>query len=574
MKRWRFQSDVDETLLAEHRSLPPLLARLLANRGVTTAKDVERFLRSSYDEHLHDPFLFRNMRKAVDRVSAAMAKNERIALYGDYDVDGVSALAILFVTFRALGYSNVSVTIPDRYREGYGLNMEAMKKMIDAGTRVLVTCDCGTSNVNEIAAANQAGLDVIVVDHHKAPPVLPDTYAFLNPALPDEPYPFSKLCSGGIAFKFATAILKTLHYGAERRETPLPTGWEKWLLDLAALATVADMMPLIDENRVLVKHGLRVLRKTRRCGIQELCRVMGTPQDQITASTIGFQIAPRLNAAGRLKHANVAFALLTTEDADEARSLAAELHETNQERRRLTETIFKEAIDQVENKETGKLIAAYGVGWSSGVIGLVAGKLKEVFHRPAVAIGEENGVIVGSGRSVPGFDITQALVDASPYLEKFGGHPMACGFTIKSPDDVQGFLDSLSAAAERALGQSDLTPEILIDQELPLADVTWELTDILNQLEPFGIAVTEPIFVTQNLRVQSPERVGRDGKHLRLRFHDAEGLPGKSIGFGFGDWADRLSPGDRIDLAYRVGIHEWNGNRSVQMTIVDLHPSA
>ncbi|MBI3956779.1 MAG: single-stranded-DNA-specific exonuclease RecJ [Candidatus Kerfeldbacteria bacterium] len=573
MKRWRFHAEAPDEVVRALPDLPPLLVRILANRGLATPDEVQAFLRSSYDEHLHDPLLFRDMAKAITRIAAARERGEKIMLYGDYDVDGVSALSILFSSLRALDCKNIGVYIPDRYSEGYGLNESAVKKFIQGGIKLLITCDCGTSNVNEIALAQKAGIDVIVVDHHKAPPKLPEAYAFLNPAFADEPYPFKKLCSGGVAFKLATALLHHVEYGKAWLERPLPAGWEKWLLDLATLATVADMMPLIGENRVIVKHGLTVLRKTRRHGLRTLAEVMGTPLEKFSALTIGFQIAPRLNAAGRLKHANASFRLLTTADPAEARALAEELDRTNRDRQQLTDTIFREALDQVRSGELSTLVVAHGEGWSSGVIGLVAGKLKEVFHRPTLAIGVERGKVVGSGRSISGFDITQALVESSEYLLKFGGHPMACGFTVKSVDDVPGFVAKMTDVARRELGERDLTPELLLDADLTLGDVSWELVEQLARLEPFGMAVPQPVFASRNLRVLQFERVGRDGKHLRLRVLDDEGRGGRLIGFGFGDWADRLGPGDRYDLAYRVGTNEWNGNRELQLTLVDLRPT-
>ncbi|MFH1171483.1 MAG: single-stranded-DNA-specific exonuclease RecJ [bacterium] len=573
MKRWRFHAQHDEDVLREFPDLPPLLVRLLANRSITTPDDVRGFLAASYDEHLHDPLLFRDMQKVVDRIVRAMDSGERIQLYGDYDVDGVSALAILFTTFRALGYDRVDVYIPDRYKEGYGLNSTAIKGFAGKAT-LLIACDCGTSNGEEVAEANALGIDVVVVDHHQEPPTLPPAFAFLNSSFAAEPYPFKKLCSSGIALKLAIALLRTLRYGADRLPKPLPSGWEKWLLDFVALATVADMMPLIGENRVLVKHGLHVLHKSRRVGLRALSEVMGTPLERVTTATIGFQIAPRLNAAGRLKHARAAFTLLTTEDANVARTVAAELNGINQERQRLTETVFREALDQAREQTSRTLIVACSSGWSSGIIGLVAGKLKEQYHRPTLVIGEESGTLVGSGRSVQGFDITKALVEASSFLAKFGGHAMACGFTLASAESVEGFLDVMNNAADRDLQERDLTPEIVIDGELPLEDVTWDLVDLLGKLEPFGIGVPEPIFATQRLRVFLAERVGRDGKHLRLSFADDGGRRGKAIGFGYGDWAERLSAGDRLDLAYRVGAHEWNGIRDLQMTVVDLRPSS
>lgn len=574
MKRWMFQAKPTEDLAKEFPQFSPLLLQLLANRGLSTRAEVEQFLRPSFDEHVHDPFLFRMMERAVDRLRRAIKEKEHIRLFGDYDVDGVSALAILFATLRDLAVDKVSVAIPDRYKDGYGLNEAAVRSAASDGVKLLLTCDCGTSNVQEVALAAELGIDVIIVDHHQQPQSLPDAYAMLNPALLYENYPWKKLCSGGVAFKLAVALLRREDYGKARLPKPLPHGWEKWLLDLVALATVADMMPLLGENRTLVKHGVTVLRKTRRVGLQALATVMDTPIEKVSAGSIGFQIAPRLNAAGRLKNARTAFDLLTTTNPERAAVLAAELQRTNQERQRLTETVFQEALGQLDGRIASKLLVAHGKGWSSGVIGLVAGKLKELFHRPVLAIGEEGGKLVGSGRSVAGFDITKALGESRKFLLKFGGHSMACGFTVLSPDHLEGFLASMSTIADRELSGDDLQPMLNVDAEISLNDITWALQEILDQLQPYGSAVPEPVFASRGLKVLQSEHVGRDGKHLRLRFVDPAQRVGRAIGFGWGEWAERLQTGELVDLAYHVAVNEWNGNRELQLTIVDIQPSS
>jgi single-stranded-DNA-specific exonuclease len=573
MKRWAYHTPETKEIERSLPELPPRLIRLLANRGLTEVEDINAFLRASYDEHSHDPACFRDMGKATERIVRAITQREPMLLYGDYDVDGVSALAVLARTLRALGHTQHTVYIPDRYTEGYGLQSEVLNEFRKKGVRVCIACDCGTTNVPEITQANEQGMDVILVDHHAATGALPPAYAILNPVLAGESYPFQRLCSTGVAFKLAQSLLRARAYqtldGAR-----LPHGWEKWLVDLVALATVADMVPLVGENRVFVKHGIRVMKKTKHIGLRALLSVMRVTPDHITTTTIGFHIAPRLNAAGRLKHANLAFLLLTTTDAHDARRYAEELHRMNSERQQLTDRVLREAIDVTKTSEPRNIVVTYGEGWPSGVIGLVAGRLKDIYHRPVLAVGIDHDTIVGSGRSIPGFDITRAITEASASLEKFGGHPMACGFTVRSREELLEFFDQMTAIADRELATHDFTPEISIDEELRLEEVSWELEGILEQMEPFGVGVPQPIFTTKNLRVLSAELVGQEGKHLRLRFANAEHVAGRAIGFGFGEWFLRLSPGDRVDVAYRVSAREWNGTRELQCVLVDIQPHA
>lgn len=569
-KRWDIQSTATSEQLAALPALEPLLAQLLFNRGIATADEADNFLHPDYDE-LHDPFLFRDMQKAVDRIGSAIKEKQSIVLYGDYDVDGVSALSVLFSTFRVLKASdNVQIYIPDRYTEGYGMNSAAVRSFKEQGVQLVIACDCGSSNVQEIGLANELGIDVIVVDHHKQPPDVPAAYAMLNPVFLDEPYPFKKLCSGGVAFKLATALLRSLSYGKGMLDKPLPEGWEKWLLDFVALATIADMMQLVGENRTLVTYGLTVLRKSRRLGLQELAHAASTPLEKATTGMVGFHFAPRLNAAGRLKHANSAFQLLITEDPDEAQKLADELHTTNKERQGLTMKILDEAVKQIPEDDLPVLLVAQGQGWSSGVVGLVAGRLKEKFHRPALAISVGEEKIVGSGRSVFGFDVTSALVESRDHLAHFGGHPMACGFTVLSPEALEPFIASMQKIAERELKAEHLIPKLTIDAEIPFQNVTWDMFSNIEQLEPYGTGNPEPVFCSRDVTVQEVRTVGTEGKHLRLQLMDGQGGVHQGIAFQQGAWSATLKQGSTIDIAYRISVNEWNGHRDLQVEVVDI----
>lgn len=571
-KRWLIQPQLTDDTREQFPDLDPILLQLLVNRGLTEPSVMREFLLPKYDEHLVDGSRFQDMEKATTRIGTALKNKETIALFGDYDVDGVSAVAIFALTFRALAHEKFIPYIPDRYEEGYGLNKAAIQKLHDQGATLLLASDCGTSQVDEIAFANSLGMEVIVVDHHQQPKTLPAAYAFLNPAFPGSTYPTKNLCSTGVAWKVAQCLLRHVRYGADMLETPLPDGWEKWLLDLVAVATVADMVPLVGENRTLTKHGLLVLKKGRRVGFQALAEVMRTPLASVTAQTISFQIAPRLNAAGRLKHARSALTLLLTESLEEAKRIASELNVTNVERQVVTDKLYQEALAQVP-KELPMMVVAHGEGWTSGVIGLVAGKLKEAYWRPALAIGREGEKIVGSGRSIAGFDITKALAEAQQYLARFGGHPMACGFTVQSLEALPPFVKTMQDIAARDLAEKDLTPEITVDTTIPLKRVDWQLRLLIDQCSPFGAGAPEPTFASMNVELIDAVRVGPDGKHLRVRMRDREGKEVSAIGFRMGERGDAFHAGQFIDCAYHVTERFWNGQRELTLQLVDLRPN-
>lgn len=568
-RRWKIHQAITDDQRKVFADVPVMLAQLLINRGCTSMEDAEVFLHPDFTAHIHDPMRFSAMGKAVERICRAISAGEKIRVFGDYDVDGISAVAVFLSLFRALQVPSVDSYIPDRYAEGYGLNSAAVDAFGKEGVSLLITCDCGTSNAAEIVRARKKGMDVIIVDHHKKAEVVPEAFAILNPAFDDEPYPFPKLCSTAVAYKVATAVLHKLQYGKDMLATPLPVGWEKWLLDLVALATVADLMPLSGENRALVKYGLVVLKMTRRPGLAALFASMTGDRQRLTTATIGYQIAPRLNAAGRIKHATAALELLMTDDTAEARRLAAELDQTNGERQGLTERLFAEALEQVPKDPLPTLLAVVGNDWPSGVVGLVAGRLKERFHRPSLAIGLAGGKLTGSGRSVTGFDITRALAEASKHLAHYGGHPLACGFTLVSVNALEPFLAAMQRSAQRELAGRDLTPVLLIDAQTTFAVADGKLVETAQRLEPFGMANVEPVFATRDCTIRALERVGMDGKHLRLLLDDGSATR-SAIGFSMGERAPTFAVGDRVAVAYHLSFNEWNGSRQLQLRLVDL----
>lgn len=590
-KVWTILPPPPQEFLEAHPELPGIVAHLLYHRNIRTEAEIDEFLNPDYTKDVHDPFLFRDMDKAVARIFQAIEKNERITIHGDYDADGVSASTILAGGFEALGFANLGVFLPHRETDGYGLNKNTVQLLSDEGTKVIITCDCGISNAPEVALANEKGIDVIVTDHHAIPAVLPEAYAILHPKVEGETYPDKGLAGGGVAFKLLQGLLRK----HEEAHGLLPNGMrhealEKWSLDMAAIASVADMVPLTGESRTLTKYGLIVMNKTKRIGLQKLlleARLMetdGTLKKEIDADTIGFQIAPRLNAAGRMNHANVAYNLLTTDDTIAAIDLAFELNKNNLERQKATEEFVREAIEQIErDQKKNPVLLVIGSTWTTGIVGLIASKIKEKYQKPAIAMAWNHGQITGSGRSVAGFNMIAAMQEMPEQFLKSGGHPMACGFTLRDPNGLDAFKEAfIKKFQEKAIGV-DMTPRLNIDAEVNLEDVHWELFDLLEKFKPFGMANERPKYIARELTVVSLKPMGRDGKHLTIMVKHKTHMVRKTIGWRLCDadnndhgidWNKALKSGDKVDIVFEIGVNEWNGNRELQLTIVDIRKSA
>lgn len=546
------------------------VAQLLWNRGLRTEESAQQFLHPVYEKDLHDPFLFRDMEKAVARLLEAIEKKEKILVHGDYDADGVCASGIMVHTIRLLG-GNVDVFLPHREKDGYGLKKENVERFSEEGVAVIVTCDCGIANTKEIAVAKEKGIDVIITDHHAMPEELPAAFATIHPKVPGETYPWDGLAGGGVAFKLAQALFK-------RKADKVPAGTEKWLLDFVAISSVADMVPLMGETRTMVRFGLVVLQKTRRIGLRKLMEAagvfdeFGVPKKPIDATTIGFQIAPRINAAGRLDHAKAAFTLLMEDDPAQATIFAAALHLQNVERQKQTERCLNEARAMIKEQGWMQDAAIVVAGdWSPGVVGLVAGRLMDELYRPVFAVSlREN--IVGSGRSISGYHIVDAMKTYSSVFEKFGGHPQACGFTVKR-DMVDKFREAARAHASLTIQGDGFRPLLEIDTDISLKDVNWDLYEQVKTCEPFGIGNPEPLFLSQGVRISDVQLVGAEGKHARFTVSQGSGDQRKMIAFGFGDRAVNMSPGDHLDVVYTVSMNEWNGRKDLQMKVVDLKTS-
>ncbi|OJI06356.1 single-stranded-DNA-specific exonuclease RecJ [bacterium CG10_46_32] len=562
MRNWNISEVIVATLIAEYPDMHPVILQLLANRGITSKSEIGAFLNPRYED-LCDPFLFRDMQKAVDRVACAREKGETVFVYGDYDADGVTSSLIMVETLRACGIKTVGIYIPHREKEGYGLHTGSIDYIAEQGATLVIVVDSGTSSVSEVAYAVEKGLDVIVCDHHEEPKELPQGLsAFLNPHVRGETYPFKNLAACGVVFKFSQALWKSFN---------LPSGQEKWFLDLVAIGTVADMMDLVGENRIFVAFGLTVLNKTKRQGLRSLISEMQIKSKTLGTYEIGFMIAPRLNAAGRLDHANTAYTLLETQDMAVASEFAQSLNQTNVARQSETVRIFNEAKEQVSSQVSkNKVLVAVGADWPVGIVGLVSGRITEKFWRPSLVITTSEKGLVGSGRSIPGFNITDALSQASEYLERFGGHEGACGFTIKSESMLQDFIQKLNQIADATLSQEALVKHLTIDMELGLEQIDWELVSALDTFGPYGIGNPSPVFASFGLRVADVFLMGAEKQHMRIKLEQHKATH-QAVLFGFSKHIEgTLNQGDLIDMAYSIDINEYHGRRDIQLKVVAI----
>jgi single-stranded-DNA-specific exonuclease len=561
-KRWVPRDPAPADFIAAMRGYPPLVAELLYQRGLRDQRSAEAFLAVDYKRDIHDPFLLKGMDAAARRVAAAIAEGDPIAVYGDFDTDGVTAVTLLMQAVAAMG-GDIRPYIPHRMREGYGLNTEAVDQLAAEGVRVLITVDCGISNVREVAHAQARGLDVIVTDHHTPPAVLPDAHALVNPKQLGCEYPFKQLVGVGIAYKLVQALVRL---GVKM---PLRS---RDLLDVVALGTVTDMGPLVGENRVLVRAGLDSINATQRPGLRALIVAAGLVQGKITSSDISFMLGPRLNAAGRIDDAVLAYKLLLADDFTTAQQLAADLNQANRQRQELTREVQKAARDQIDalGKQDNRIVILDGAGYPAGVVGLVAAKLVEEIGRPVLLLERGEVTSRGSARSVPGFNIIDALATCEDLFVRYGGHSAAAGFTIAN-ERLDELEERLLRYAEAHLPEDLLSPALEIDAEVPLGALTWELQDQLLALEPFGQANPQPVLMSRRVHVAGAWARGVEGQHLKLRLDDGQGGPThEAIAFRLGNLVGYFERYPWLDIAYTFGVNEWNGNRTLQLNIKDL----
>ncbi len=564
-KQWQIAKSVPASFAQKFPEHPEVVLQLLYNRGLHDQKAIDEFFNPDYEADLHDPFLMTDMDKGVARILEALKKKEKILVHGDYDADGVTSAVMLHEVLTGLG-GDVEVHLPSRQEGGYGMNEKFVREFAKRKIQLILTTDCGITNVKEAALAKKLGMDIVVTDHHSVPDKIPVADAVINPSRPGDKYPFNKLAGVGVAFKLVQALKKKLPSSKK-----LPRS-EKWYLDLVAVGTVADCCPIIGENRTLVKYGLLVLERTKRLGFKSLMEKARVNVEEIDTTDIGFRIGPRLNAAGRLRHSQTAFDLLVATESAEANELAQTLDQINRERQVVTEKYMQEAEAQIgEVTDDKRMLIAQSSNWPSGVVGLVAGKLCERHSRPVLVLEKKKTYSVGSARSTAKFNIIEAIRTCDELLEKYGGHSQAAGCTIRN-EKLAAFSDRLCRLTRQQLSAEDLKGELAIDKELEPAEINWDTIDSLQAFKPHGFANEKPRFATRGLTVTSVRAVGNLGKHLKLDLQ-SQGPENKifpAIAFGLGDLVDQVNFKDKVDVAYEMEVNEWNGNREIQMQVLDI----
>ena len=556
--RWKMPPRLTAEQLARTKELPPLMVQLLYNRGITEPAQVEPFLAAD-KRLLGDPFLLPDMDKAVARVYRALLSAEAITIYGDFDADGITATALLAQGLSSLG-GKVTPYIPRRLEEGYGLNHAALRRLYKEGVSLVITVDCGISTVAEVERAQRMGLDVVITDHHTPLPVMPPAIAVVDPKRADSLYPFPDLAGVGVAFKLLQALLRSLGQESDLDQ----------LLDLVALGTVADMVPLLGENRYLVKRGLEGLNSANRLGLREMMRSAGVLPGSIDSETISWVLGPRLNAAGRLDHAIIGYDLLLASSPEEAHRLADLAERKNAERQRLTQRVLAKAREKLMAMGTDfPLLMVGDEDYPSGVVGVVAGRVADEFYRPTIVFERGKESSRGSARSIPGFNIISALTQCRDLLSRFGGHPMAAGFTAPN-ENLPHLQKRLVEIAASELADLDLRPLIAIDAELPLSSLHGTAFQMMRKLAPFGKANPLPTFLSRGLKVVDCRSVGTNGEHMRLKLRE-DNVTWDGIAFRLGNLIGEVSP--RLDIVYNLGIDRWRGDEMLQLNILDFAPS-
>jgi single-stranded-DNA-specific exonuclease len=570
-KRWQVLPPAPPEHLAGFPDLAPLIVQLLYNREIRTIDEVGAFLSRSFP--LDNPFLLLGMNEAVTRVRQAIRKGEAIAIYGDYDVDGVAATALLVPTLRAMG-AEVIPYIPNRMEEGYGLNQGAVKALAQQGIKLVITVDCGVRSTEEAALAHSLGMDLIITDHHALADQLPAAVAVIDPRREDDRYPFKHFAGAGLAFKLAQALLR-----AEKRvpvvrpalkesfgDQGLPQ--EDDLLDLVALGTVADLAPLVGENRALVCRGLERLRQAQRPGIAAMLAEAQVRPERVDAGTVGYVLGPRLNAAGRLDNAMASYNLLTASSAEEATGLAQHLGTQNHERQQRMMQMVAQARQEVQALGEQPVYVLASEAYTVGIAGLVASRITDEFYRPTIVIALEGGQSKGSARSISAFHITNALDEYGGLMVKHGGHAAAAGLTIKN-ENIGALRDALNALARQQLTDEDWLPALKIDWKLPLTQANGETLAVIQGLQPFGVGNPTPTFVSHNVHVRDAHPVGSERPAMKLKLSDGRAI-WDAIHFGVVA-SERLAP--RIDIVYTLQNNVWNGKERLELVVKDLRPA-
>ena len=560
-KKWQIYETDDEKVreLKEKYKINSLLAAILVNRGITDEEKIRKFLEPTRQD-FYNPYLMKDMEIAVNRIIKAIESQEQVIIYGDYDVDGITSITVLKKFLKDVGLE-VSYYIPNRLEEGYGLNKNAVEKIVNEGYTLMITVDCGISGIDEIDYANSLGLEVIVTDHHEPGESLPKALAVIDNKRKDSTYPFRELAGVGVSFKLCQAIGMKLEL---KEETYLK------YLDIVCIGTISDIVPLVDENRVITKLGLLLVKQTKNLGLKSIIDSSG--YTKINSSTISFGVAPRVNACGRMGKAEEALELLLSTDIYIVNELTKKLNEHNRKRQEIEKFIYESAIEKIEKNHLNenRTIIVGGEGWHHGVIGIVSSKITEMYFKPSILLSfEENGIGKGSGRSIPGFDLHDSLMKCQNILEKFGGHSMAVGVTIKKEN-----LEEFSKEFEKVAADEKIEeiPQVLnIDAKVDLNLIDKEMIDSLKELEPFGEANKMPIFAFKNLRIDSIRALS-EGKHLKLTLKEDNKII-NAIGFNMGTLAEEYKIGDKIDVAGVLEINTFNGVDNLQINIKDVMKS-
>ena len=560
--RWTFKPFPEKEKirkLSKELHVDSIIAKLLLQRGIETYDEAKNFFRPNIND-LHDPYLMKDMDKAVERIETAISQNENILIYGDYDVDGTTAVSLVYSYLNSF-YPNVATYIPDRYDEGYGVSYQGIDFAHDNDFSLIIALDCGIKAVDKVQYALDKKVDFIICDHHRPGKKLPKAVAVLDPKREDCTYPYDELCGCGVGFKLIQALAKNQNHSMDDL---LP------YLDLVATAIAADIVPMTGENRILAYYGLIVINKAPRPGIRALIQ---HSKKELTISDVVFGIAPRINAAGRIKHGQYAVEILTETNLDTAIELAKEIEQNNIDRKELDKTITHEALQQIEeNDEQQKFsTVVYSETWHKGVIGIVASRLIETYYRPTLVFTRSGDKLAASARSVKGYDVYNALEKCSEFIEQFGGHKYAAGLTLK-PENYEDFKAKFEEVVRKSMPEELRTPEVLIDAEIELGDVTPKFFRILKQFAPFGPSNMRPVFITNGLRDNGyGKQVGEDKSHLKLNIiSGADKKTYNAIGFGLGDKLDSIERNASFDAVFNIEENHWNGNVSLQLQLKDI----
>ena len=546
--------------LSERLKVSNTTASLLVSRGIKTFEGAKTFFRPSLDD-LHDPFLMKDMDKAVIRILDAVKKEEKILIYGDYDVDGTTSVALVCKFLRTNTKNQIGTYIPDRYDEGYGISFKSIDYALDNDFTLIIALDCGIKAIDKVDYANKNNIDYIICDHHKPGKTIPAAVAVLNPLREDCNYPFKFLCGCGIGFK--------LIQGLSARQEQWESNVENYL-DLVAVAIGADMVPLVGENRTLCHFGLKIINSSPTTGLKAIIRGVNKPE--ITLGEVSFYIAPRINSAGRIKHGNNAVELLLEDNFDNAISFSKEIDEFNIQRRGLDKLITNEALEQIEENEEQRdfTTVVFKEDWHKGVIGIVASRLIEKYYRPTLVFTKSNDVLAASARSVKGFDVYNAIESCKEHLIQFGGHKYAAGLTLK-PESYFAFKQSFEEYVKTTIDKKLLTPIINVNEKIKLTDITPKFYRILKQFAPFGPANKQPVFYSDNLLDTGYcKTVGEDDKHLKLSLSQANSEVFKSIGFGLGDKLSLIENKTQFKAVFNIDENNWNGIKSIQLKLLDI----